>query len=320
MFEAKPAPRPPFTLIRGGEVYSPVPIGRQEILCAGDRILTIGQDLEPAAAALGAVEVIDATGLSVVPGFIDQHLHFIGGGDFEGPLGRVPELHLSWIVSGGVTTAVGIMGIDMEYKNLHGLLVKARELERSGLSTYIYTGSFALPSPVLTTSVRADITLIDKVIGAKVAISENVYPNLDFSLLAELGAQLRFARNLTGKAAVMHCHVGRNPKRLQPLFDLLDAIELPIDQILPTHLNRREPDGLAHAIEFARRGGTIDFSCNMSRRSGSVTAVNPDEAVRHVLQAGIALDRITLSSDANVSMPVLAEDGRIISLHNAPPT
>lgn len=320
MFDAKLPPLPTFTLIRGGEIFSPSPLGRQEILCAGDRILAIGQGLETAAAAIGKVEVIDANGMSVVPGFIDQHLHFVGGGDFEGPLGRVPELHLSWITSGGVTTAIGIMGIDMEYKNLHGLLVKANELERSGLSTYIYTGSFALPSPFLTSSVRADITLIDKVIGVKVAISENVYPNLDFNLLAELGAQVRFARNLTGKAAVMHCHVGRNSKRLKPLFDLMDATELPIDQIVPTHLNRREPDCLEHAIEFARQGGSIDFSCNMSRRSGSVRGVNPDEAVRHVLQAGVPLDRITLSSDANVSMPVLVEDDRIVSLHNAPPT
>jgi beta-aspartyl-dipeptidase (metallo-type) len=320
MFAGTLAPLPDFTLIRGGEVFAPELLGRREILCAGDRILAIGEDLQVAAAPLGHVEVIDAKGMFVVPGFIDQHLHFIGGGDFEGPLGRVPELHQSWITSGGVTTAIGIMGIDMEFKNLHGLLVKANELERSGLSTYIYTGSFALPSPYLTSSVRADITLIDKVIGVKAAISENVYPNLDFNLLAELGAQVRFARNMTGKAAVIHCHIGRNPTRLKPLFDLLEATQLPIDQLAPTHLNRREPDTMAHAVEFAKLGGSIDFSCNMSRRSGSITGINPDEAVRIALDAGVPLAQITLSSDANVSMPVLMADDRIVSLHNAPPT
>ena len=151
-------PLPDFALIRGGDVFAPEPIGRREILCAGERILAIGVNLEPAAAKLDHVEVIDAKGMSVVPGFIDQHLHFLGGGDFEGPLGRVPELHQSWITSGGMTTAIGVIGIDMESKNLHGLLVKAHELERSGLTTYIYTESFALPSPHLTSSVRANIT------------------------------------------------------------------------------------------------------------------------------------------------------------------
>ena len=85
---------------------------------------------------------------------------------------------MSWITEGGVTTAVGIMGIDMEFKGLHGLLVKARELERSGLTTFIYTGAFPVPSPYLTQSVRADIVLIDKVLGVKVAIAEDTYPNL----------------------------------------------------------------------------------------------------------------------------------------------
>jgi beta-aspartyl-dipeptidase (metallo-type) len=320
MFEARLPGLPPFVLVKGGNVFAPEALGRQDILCTGERILAIGTKVDESAAAIGQVEIVDAAGMAVVPGFIDQHLHFLGGGDFEGPLGRVPELHLSWITSGGVTTAIGIMGIDMEYKNLHGLLVKARELERSGMTTFIYTGSFALPSPFLTSSVRADITLIDKVIGVKVAIAEDVYPNLDFNLLAELGGQLRLARNLTGKAAVMHCHIGRNPKRLKPIFDLLEVTQLPIDQVAPTHLNRREPNTLEHALEFARLGGSIDFTCVMSKRSGSLTGLNPDEAVRQILDAGIGLEQITLSSDANVSMPVLLQDDRVVSLHNAPPT
>lgn len=309
-----------FTLVRGGEVFAPAPIGCPEILACGERILAVGEGLARKAEALGPVDVVDASGRFVVPGFIDQHLHFLGGGDFEGPLGRVPELQFSRITAGGVTTAVGIMGIDMEFKTLHGLLVKAHELERQGLSTYVYTGSFRIPSPYLTSSVRADLVLIEKVLGVKVAVSENTYPNLSLADFAQLAGEVRLAAGISGKACVIHAHVGRHPRRLQPIFDLLDQVQLPIGQLLPTHVNRHTPDTLAHAIEFARRGGTIDFSANLSKRSGSLTGLDPDRAVRRALEAGVSLAQITLSSDANVSMPVLDAEDRPVGLHNAPPS
>ncbi len=313
-------PESPLTLVRGGQLFAPEELGRNDLLLGYGKILAIGDDLAARFAPFGDIRVVDGAGKLVVPGFIDQHLHFLGGGDFEGPLGRVPELHLSMITRGGVTTAVGIMGIDMEFKNLHGLLIKAHELERSGLSTYIYTGSFRIPPPCLTSSVRADITLIDKVLGVKVAISEDTYPNLSLADFARVAGEVRLAAGVSGKAAVIHAHVGGNPTRLQPVFDLLKAVNLPIGQIVPTHVNRHHPDTLAHALEFARLGGTIDFSANLSKRSGSLTGLNPDEAVKIALAAGVPLSQITLSSDSNVSMPVLDAQDRPVGLHNAPPT
>jgi beta-aspartyl-dipeptidase (metallo-type) len=167
--------------------------------------------------------------------------------------------------------------------------------------------------------VRADIVLIDKVLGVKVAIAEDTYPNLSLPQLATLAGELKLAAAISGKAAVMHCHTGRNPRRLQPLFELLDAVSLPIRQIVPTHVNRRDPEMIAQAARFAHLGGTVDVSCNLSRRCGSVTGLDPDQAVQRLLGAGVPLDRITLSSDANVSMPVLDGQDQPVGLHNAAP-
>jgi beta-aspartyl-dipeptidase (metallo-type) len=262
------------TLIRGGRCFAPAELGRKDVRLGYGKILAIEDDARRFA-AFGSIQTIDASEKLVVPGFIDQHLHFLGGGDFEGPLGRVPELHVSMITRGGVTTAVGIMGIDMDGKNLHALLIKANELQRSGLTTYIYTGSFRIPSPYLTTSVRADITLIDKVLGVKVAVSEDTYPNLSLPEFARVAGEVRLTAGISGKTAVIHAHIGRNETRLQPIFDLLKTVNLAITQIVPTHVNRHRPKTLEHAIEFARLGGTIDFSANLSKRSGSLTGMNP---------------------------------------------
>ena len=309
-----------FTVVRGGPVFAPEPLGTCEILITGERILAMGDNLESRARALGSVEVVDAAGMSIVPGFIDQHLHFLGGGDYDGPLGRVPELHVSMITRGGVTTAVGIMGIDMEGKTLHALLVKAHELERVGMTAYIYTGSFRIPSPYLTSSVRADLVLIDKVLGVKVAIAEDTYPNLFLPEFAKIAGEVRLAAGMTGKRAVIHAHIGRHPKRLQPIFDMLGEVNLPVSQIVPTHVNRHTPDTVEHAIRFAKLGGTVDLSANLSKRSGSLTGMNPDEALAKLRAAGVPLAQITLSSDANVSMPVLDCDDKPVGLHNAHPT
>lgn|GEM_PF-3795259 len=47
------------------------------------------------AIVLRNIEVVDAEGLSVVPGLIDNHVHIAGAGGEGGPSTRTPELTLS---------------------------------------------------------------------------------------------------------------------------------------------------------------------------------------------------------------------------------
>ena len=60
-------------LIRRGTVVdgTGAPRFKADVALRGDRIVAIGADLDPAAAAV----VVDATGLVVAPGFIDNHAH-----------------------------------------------------------------------------------------------------------------------------------------------------------------------------------------------------------------------------------------------------
>jgi len=78
-----------FKMIQNGNVLSPTDIGREDILLCGDKIVKIDEDLLGLANSLQA-RIIDAEGKTVVPGFIDQHVHFLGGGTYLGQL--VPQL------------------------------------------------------------------------------------------------------------------------------------------------------------------------------------------------------------------------------------
>lgn len=295
-----------FLRLRIAEISAPEPLGARDLLVGAGRILAIGPDLSAEAAALGAADFVWPG--RAIPGLVDHHMHFLGGGDGDGPLARVPELAFTAIAGAGITTAASLLGSEFEAKNLGQLVRRAVELERLGLTTLVYTGAMVLPGPTLTGSVRSDLALIDRVIGAKTAISERTTPNLDPAGLARLAGDLVAARSATGKAAVLHFHVGRLKTALRPLFDLIEAIDPPLDLLVPSHINRSPTVSpvFEDGLRFARMGGTIDFTCCLGPLDNLPSGIDPVEAVRRALDAGVPLDRITFSGDAGVAVP----DGR----------
>ena len=70
----------PRTAVVGGTVATDYGVFAADILIAGDRIAAVGRDPE---LARGADEVIDASGLVVLPGAIDPHAHFEDPGHTE---------------------------------------------------------------------------------------------------------------------------------------------------------------------------------------------------------------------------------------------
>ena len=306
----------PLRLLRAPEVFAPAAIGAQEILIGGERILAIGPDLAATATLPGLVEVVTLPPGKLIPGLIDQHVHFIGGGEGDGPHARMPELSFEDFASAGVTTAVGLLGSEIEAKTLPLLLRKAHELDRAGLTCFIYSGAMALPAPYLTQSVRSDIVLVDKVIGAKSAIAERAFPNLDFPAFAALAGELVQGKAMSGKAAVLHLHVGRLQSGLTMLFDLVERMDFPPAQAVPTHVNR-SPDVspvFEQGIRFAKAGGIIDFTCCLGPRDGIPTGLDTVEAVQRALDAGVPEDRITLSSDAGVAVPAAGGQGGFVAV------
>lgn len=292
----------PLTLVRAATVAAPEALGRQEILIGGGRILAMAPELRVEGVPLDVVHSPTGT---LIPGLVDGHMHVLGGGDGDGPDARMPELAFDAIVGSGVTTAVGLLGSEIEGKTLPLLLRKTNELGRAGMTALAYTGAMRLPAPHVTGSVRSDIALIEAVVGAKTALAERAFPNLDMPALAALAGELVGARAMTGKAAVLHIHVGRLRDGIEKLFDLIDRLDFPPDQAVPTHVNR--VPGVSpvfeQAVALAKSGGVIDITCCLGPKDNLPGGIDPVEAVARALDAGAPCGNITMSSDAGVAVP-----------------
>ena len=286
-----------FKLLKNATCYSPEFLGNKDVLLALNKIYKIADNI--AEDNLLDLEIIDCTDKIICPGFLDQHLHIIGGGGEEGFESRIPEIKLSDILIAGITTVVGVLGFDSITRNIEGLLAKARSLESEGLNTYVYTGSYEVPTATITGKAVKDITLIDKIIGiGEIAISDHrsSHPTLD--MLKEIAYEARIGGLLSKKAGIVHIHVGDGKNGLKPLTELIENSDYPIDMFIPTHLNRNK--NLFHqAIEFANNGGNIDLTAGQS----SETGYSVPDAMELLIKEGVSIDRVTVSSDGNGSIP-----------------
>lgn len=115
----------------------------EDVFIAGGKIQAIGRKLDP---MLPNLEAFDGDGKTAIPGYIDQHVHIIGGGGEDGFSSRVPEIQLSDCICGGVTTVVGLLGTDSITRSVENLVAKTKALRSEGLTAYCLTGAYEYPS------------------------------------------------------------------------------------------------------------------------------------------------------------------------------
>jgi len=306
------AGKPFFTILRGLQVLGPAELGQQDVLIAGEKIAAIAPSLEVPVS--WECQEFQLDGYILVPGFIDSHVHMIGGGGEGGYATRTPEVNLSIVTKAGVTTVVGCLGTDGITRHMTSLLAKARGLESEGITTYIYTGAYEVPTPTLTGSVRTDLMLIDKVIGVgEIAISDHRSAQPLKEDIQKLAAEARVGGILSGKAGIVNVHLGDGKNGLNMLFTIIEESEIPITQFLPTHVNRNRRL-FKQAIEWGKHGGFMDITSSVSPVTGSQEAIKPSQAVREALDAGVELSCITMSSDGNGSIPRFNDKGEIVGL------
>ena len=299
-------------LIRNAEVFAPEPLGRKDVLIGFGKIIRIGEGLPGEYGGLD-VEEVDAKDCILAPGFVDQHVHVMGAGGEAGFFSRTPEMQVSAIVSHGITTVVGLHGTDGTARNIEALYAKVCSLEQEGITARMLTGSFEMPSATLTGSVRRDLIFIDKVIGAKTAISDRRSSQPSRSDVEKLLAQAYTGGLVSGKRGYTHFHMGVGRRRLDMLADIIRETEIPPYLIIPTHVNRDE-ELFVQAMELAKMGAVIDITSGIAPEGGFGGAVKPSDAVVRCLENGVKIQNVTMSSDANGSMAVYDADGRFAGL------
>lgn len=302
----------------GGKVYSPEYLGRKDILVVGEKIVSLSNGIPSEILSYLNARVVDVSGLLVVPGFIDQHVHIAGAGGEGGPFFRTPPVRLSQLVGFGITSVVGLLGTDGITRSPVDVLMKARQLKEEGISAWMYTGSYQLPPPTITGSVARDIVLIEEVIGVKTCISDHRSSHPAIEDLRKLISEARVAGILSGKAGVVHIHMGDEKPGLKPLLEAIDGTDIPVEQLAPTHLNRNS-DLLNQAVEFGKAGGYLDITTSVSPELGMRKSVKASEAVKYLIKEGVPVSRITMSSDGNGSLPVFDERGNLVKLDIARP-
>lgn len=300
-------------IIKNGEVYAPQYLGKMDVIIAGGKIEAIVENVS-IPQGFAPVRVINAEGKLVFPGFIDSHVHIIGGGGEGGFKTRTPEIQLSDIVVGGITTVVGCLGTDGVCRDLKALLAKARALDEEGISTYIYTGSYEIPVNTITNSCRSDIMLIDKIIGiGEIAISDHRSSQPTYEEFIKVVAEARVGGLLSGKAGVVNVHLGYGERRLQYLVKMIKETEIPIKQVIPTHVNR-SISVFEAGIEFAKLGGIIDMTTSSDPEHLEKDEVKASTGLKMALERGIPIEQIQFSSDGQGSLPIFNKKREFIGL------
>ncbi len=299
-------------LIRNADTFAPRPLGMRNLLLGGGRILWSGasSELPELPAALRAVaETIDLEGRRLIPGLIDGHVHVTGGGGEAGFRTRVPPVPLTRFTTAGVTTVIGLLGTDDVARTTRDLVATVHALREEGLNAWGYTGGYHVPPMTLTGSVRGDLVFIEALLGVgEVAISDHRSSQPTFEEILRLAADAHVAGLMTGKAGILHLHLGDGVRGLELVRRAIAETELPASVFNPTHVNRRRAL-FDEAVDLARSGCTVDITAFPVEEGEDAYAA--DDALRRYLDSGAPPDRVTVSSDAGGCLPCFDQDGRV---------
>ncbi len=298
-----------FTLLKNANLYTPEKHGLQNLLVCGRQLAYIGTELPQLANELEVTE-IDLDGRTVMPGFIDAHTHVTGGGGEAGFSTRVPPVPLSHFTKAGVTSVIGLLGTDDLTRNTQSVVAQVYALREEGLSAWCYTGGYHLPPTTLTGSVKSDIVFIEPIVAVgELAISDHRSSQPTLQELLKVASEAHVARLMTGKAGIVHLHLGDGERGLSLVRDAISQSELPARTFNPTHVNRRKAL-FQEACDLTKQGCWIDVT---AFETGDV-GYEPADALLRYIEQGYPTDKLTISSDGGGCLPCFDHCGQLTKM------
>ncbi len=298
-------------LLRNVHVYAPEDLGLCHVLVAAGKIVWVSSELPSIGENLLASDS-DFAGQKLIPGLIDGHAHITGGGGETGFSSKVPAVHLSEYTQAGVTTVVGLLGTDDLTRSTSSLVAQVYALRESGLSAYCYTGGYHVPLTTLTGSVRSDIVHIEPIIGVgELAVSDHRSSQPSFDEIARIAGDAHVAGLMTGKAGIVHFHLGDGERGLDLINDLLQKTEIPARVLNPTHCNRKKAL-FEQACELSRLGCHIDVTAfPIVEGEDGLTAA---DAFKQYHAKGCPVEKLTISSDGGGCLPHFDAQGELLHM------
>lgn len=301
------------TIIKDIEVYSPEYLGKKTVVIVDGKIEGVYDSINIPKDFI-SIREIEGEGRILMPGFIDAHVHINGGGGEGGFKTRTPEIKLSDLIKAGITTVVGCIGTDGTCRDMKSLLAKAYSLDEEGITSYVYTGSYEIPVKTVMRSIKEDIMLIPKIIGVgEVALSDHRSSQPTFEQFISIAADARVAGLLSGKAGIVHVHLGDGPKKFQYMWELMENTEIPINQIVPTHCNR-SIKLFKDAVEHGKKGGYVDLTTSSDPDFLEEDEVKASRGLKMLLDEGVKIENIMFSSDGQGSLPKFNKNREFIGL------
>lgn len=297
-----------FELIKNALIYTPEKKGLGHILTAAGKIIYIGADFPEPGDAI-EVKVLDVDGACVIPGLIDGHAHITGGGGESGPASRVPATFLSEFTRAGITSVVGVLGTDDLTRNTETLVTQAYALREEGLSAWCHTGGYHIPLTTLTGSARRDIVFLDPVIGiGELAISDHRSSQPTLDELLRIASEAHVAGLMTGKAGIVHLHLGDGARKLSLLHDALNQSEIPARVFNPTHVNRNL-SLFEDALALTQYGCHIDLTA--FPEGDMPDALSAAQAFVQYHDAAHPAELLSISSDGGGCLPNFNQKGEL---------
>ncbi len=297
-------------LLANAQVFAPEDLGVRHLLIGNGQVLAIVNDPDDVSAP--DLLVTDLKGKRLLPGFIDGHAHITGGGGESGFASRVPPVPISRFTRAGVTSVVGVLGTDDTTRDTRSVVAQAHALREEGMSAWCHTGGYHVPPVTLTGSVRDDIVFIDPIIGVgELAVSDHRSSQPTLNEVLRIASDVHVAGMITGKAGILHLHLGDGERGLQIIRDALEQTELPARIFNPTHVNRKKAL-FEEAVALASRGCVVDITAYPVEEDDAGWAA--DVALLRYLDSDAPAANVTISSDGGGCLPEFNEHGELTKM------